>query len=312
VTEVARTLSVPVIKNIVYATDYSSASQAALPYLRALALRHGATVHVVHVMPLGAWSSVPMDTLPAMEKDRQDAEAAMQELLAGDTFRELALTSTVERGAVWDVLSSIAEERRADLLVLGTHGRGGLSKLVLGSTAEEVFRRATCPVLTVGPHTTDGARAEGAGAPVLFATDFSPGSEHALPYARLLARETGSPLLLVHAVNFPVTSNPASMESVAVDPTVTAEILAEIVSAAKRQLGELLPEEEARELKAEYVVECAGPAELILGVAEQRKAGIIVMGAHKASAHSVASHLPWATASEVVRAARCPVLTVRS
>jgi nucleotide-binding universal stress UspA family protein len=312
VTEAARKLSVPVFQSILYATDYSPSSMAALPFLRALARRYGATIHVLHVVAPGSWSSAPMDSQSALETERSRAEWEMKKLITGDALRGMRVSSAVEQGQFWEVLSAIIGERQVDLVVLGTHGRGGLKKLVLGSVAEEVFRRATCPVLTVGPHISDGARAEGTGAPVLFATDFSSGSEHALPYAVSLARTAGSPLVLVHAVSSALTAMPASMDSVAVDPRVAAEIITEIESAARRQLGELLTEEEARELKAEYVVESASAPELILRIAEKRQAGIIVMGAHQASAHSLTSHLPWATASEVVRAASCPVLTVRS
>jgi len=312
VTVADRPIAVPVFRSILYATDFSPSSQAVLPFLRALALRYSATVHVLHVLPAEAWSSAPTDTLPAMLKDRKDAEVAMRGLIAGESFRGIPSTATVERGELWQVLSSVLGEKQVDLIVLGTHGRRGLLKMVLGSTAEEVFRRASCPVLTVGPHTANRGRAEVAGAPVLFATDFSSGAEHALAYARSLAHATRSPLLMVHAVAPAVTNMPASMDSVAVDPIVSVEIAAEIEAAARRKLEELLSEEEARILKPEYVVECASAAELIVGTAEKRQAGMIVMGAHKAPAHSVASHLHWATASEVVRAASCPVLTVRS
>jgi nucleotide-binding universal stress UspA family protein len=312
VTVTDRPIAAPVFRSILYATDFSPSSQAALPFLRSLALRYSATVHVVHVLPAEAWSSAPTDTLPALLKDRKNAEVAMRGLIAGESFRGIPSTATVERGELWEVLSSALGEKQVDLIVLGTHGRRGLLKMVLGSTAEEVFRRASCPVLTVGPHTTDRGRAEVAGAPVLFATDFSSGSEHALAYARSLAHATRSPLLLVHAVPPPVTSMPASMDSVVVDPLVSEEITAEIQAASQGKLEELLTAEDARTLNPEFVVECASAADLILGTAEKRQAGMIVMGAHKASAHSVASHLPWATASEVVRAAPCPVLTVRS
>ena len=67
-------------------------------------------------------------------------------------FSDIAHTATVERGEVWEVLSSLVEEKKIDLIVVGTHGRRGLKKLVLGSMAEQVFRQARCPVLTIGPH----------------------------------------------------------------------------------------------------------------------------------------------------------------
>jgi nucleotide-binding universal stress UspA family protein len=102
------------------------------------------------------------------------------------------------------------------------------------------------------------------------------------------------------------------------DPTlpanweVSAGLVADALGSARRQVAELISAATLQELNPEIVVECEPAAEMILSVAESKQAGLIVMGAHRTSAHSVASHLPWATASKVVCEARCPVLTVRS
>jgi nucleotide-binding universal stress UspA family protein len=301
----------PALKNILFATDFSPASEAALPFVRSIALHFGSTVHVVHAVAPEARLAVPLDKIPELDAEQSGAEAAMKALLAGEAFRGIETTRTLERGHVWEVLAETVDERRVELIVLGTHGRRGLKKLMRGSTAEEVFRKAACPVLTVGPH-VDGRLAQAESAPVLFATDFSSGSEHALPYALSLARANRAPLVLLHAVTPMLESMPVGTDSVAMNVEVSAQIIEQALAAARGQMNTLVPYEALRDLKPEIVVESAPAAELILSIAELRHAGLIVMGAHRASAHSVAAHIPWATASAVVGRARCPVLTVRS
>lgn len=307
----AQTLIVPTLKNILFATDFSPCSQAAHPYLQAIGGRYGSTVHVIHILAPEPQVGIPLDRLPELDIDREAARSAMSALLASPPFVGMAHTATVARGELWKVLSLFIQERSIDLIVLGTHGRRGLRKLVLGSVAEQIFRHATCPVLTVGPHATHEGTASLK--TILFATDFSSGSRHAWPYAVSLARANNSHLLLLHALPLNIEALPNS-----VDPTMSAnwevsvELMADTVGCARRQVAELISAETMQELNPEIIVECEPAAEMILSVAENKEAGLIVMGAHRASAHSVAAHLPWATASAVVCRAPCPVLTVRN
>src|SRR5208282_5444485 len=121
------------LKNVLFATDFSPCSNAALPYALSVASQFGATLHATHVMP---------------------------------TIAEMVLMSP-------DGWPTMAEEAKIDLLVLGTHGRSGVRKLILGSVAEEVFRRAACPVLSVGPNVSCKAKGEIQFQQILFATDLS-------------------------------------------------------------------------------------------------------------------------------------------
>lgn len=308
----AQTLLIPALKNILFTTDFSPCSQAALPFLHAIAVRYGSTVHVVHVLAPEATIGVPLDSFPELDADRYAAQAAMDALLAGDSFRNIGTTATVERGQMWETLASLVAEKHADLIVLGTHGRRGLKKLVLGSTAEEIFRRAPCPVLTVGPRTTNEDMAQASVAPILFATDFSSGSRHALSYALSLARANNSHLIFLHAVLPAMEVVPAALDAMPLDMEISGQLAAEALADARRQMAELIAAETPQEFKPEIIVECGLPAEMILSSAESKHAGLIVMGAHRASLHSLAAHLPWATASKVVCQAPCPVLTVRS
>lgn len=307
-----QTLPMPALKNILYATDFSPCSQAALPYLRAIAERYGSTLHVVHILDPEPITGVPLDSFPELDSDRYLAQSAMNALLAGEPFVNIAHTATIERGQLWEVLAPFIKEKKIDLIVLGTHGRRGLKKLVLGSVAEQVFRLAPCPVLTIGPHATHEATADACFKTILFATDFSLGSQHALSYAVSLARANGSQLILLHALPPSVEVLPGSMDAMVANLEVSAELAADAFASARQQLKEMISVETMQELNPEMIVEYGPAAAMILQFAEHKQAALIVMGAHRASVHSVAAHLPWATASTVVCAAPCPVLTVRS
>jgi nucleotide-binding universal stress UspA family protein len=141
------------LKNILFATDFSDVSEAVLPYVAAMSLRYGGTVHVAHVLPAASVirpSAIDPVTIGAIYEDaHSDAQAKMQRLsvrLQGFPHR-----TYIRHGAVTEILSEIICEHEVDLLVEGTHGRTAIGRLLMGSVAEQVFRTVTCPVLTVRP-----------------------------------------------------------------------------------------------------------------------------------------------------------------
>jgi nucleotide-binding universal stress UspA family protein len=144
-------------KNILVATDFGEAADAALAYGRTLARSFGATLHVIHVAEnvmmrnagLGGESYVML--LPDLQRDIEDAARKQLDQQLIDNDRPPLRTKT-------DVLTSIvpaesivgyAKTNNIDLIVMGTHGRGGIARLFMGSVAERVVRTAPCPVLTV-------------------------------------------------------------------------------------------------------------------------------------------------------------------
>jgi nucleotide-binding universal stress UspA family protein len=143
------------IKNILVPTDFGEASDAALLYGRELATRFGATLHVLHVADsiylkaFGAESYAAM--APKLQADLEEtAKKQLAELLidsdkSGPPTKSVLLTSSTPAFAIVD----FAKEHDVDLIVMGTHGRGPLAHLVMGSVAERVVRTAACPVLTV-------------------------------------------------------------------------------------------------------------------------------------------------------------------
>jgi nucleotide-binding universal stress UspA family protein len=286
------------LKNILFATDFSACSETAVPYLQSIASRFGSTVHVLHVLPPEAHLEVPLDPLPAkLDKERQVAEQLMARFLVRNPLKGVSHEVLVERGPLWHVIESVLREKQVDLIVVGTHGRRGLKKLVLGSVAEEIFRRARCPVLTIGPHIEKNGLAEGQIRSLVYATDFSAGSMQALPYALGLARENQARLTLVHVLH-------------KLPETATADA-DQLVEACRERLLQLVPPAAQAACAAEATVLAGNPADGILREAAARHAQLIVMGARRAPP-TTAAHLPWATAHRVVCDGPCPVLTVRS
>jgi universal stress protein A len=143
------------ITNILVATDFQPASDNALRYGRALAGRFGARLHVLHVTTdvyLAAASAYGYPGVPvALQQDIEAAARKQTEALLTDEERrnQQAVATTVTAGSPAAAIVDYAARHNIDLLVLGTHGRGALSHLLMGSVAERVVRMAPCPVLTV-------------------------------------------------------------------------------------------------------------------------------------------------------------------
>jgi nucleotide-binding universal stress UspA family protein len=191
------------------------------------------------------------------------------------------------------------QEREVDLIVLGTHGRTGLKKLMFGSTAEEVFRRTTVPVLTVGPAVRRPAHNEEQFQCVLFATDFNSVSSVAATYAMSLAQENESRLVLLHVLPAPKLGK--SNRSVDLS-----------VAEALHRVQDVLPRDAELWCRPELVVEHGKPGAQILATAERRGADLIVLGVRGMDRLAeFAARTDRAVAYEVIAHAPCPVLTLR-
>ena len=172
------------IAKILFATDFSEVSAKALPYAAAFARRFAAELCVVHVLGDGE----PQQDTAAVAQLRREAEARTNRLLEGAHFRGVRHQVVLAEGEILPALASVAEQRGADLLVLGMHGRHGLAKALLGSVADEILRLAQVPVLVVGSEVSVPAEEELRVHRVLYAADFSPGCGRALQYAGAIAQ----------------------------------------------------------------------------------------------------------------------------
>lgn len=139
------------IKNVLVATDFSEWSDAALVYARALAGTFGARLHVLHAVEFVATADVMGIAVPDLYKGVESSARQQLEDLISDTDREIvgAKPVLITGGTPAHAIVEYAKKAEIDLIVLGTHGRRGLSHMVLGSVAERVVRTAPCPVLTV-------------------------------------------------------------------------------------------------------------------------------------------------------------------
>jgi len=295
------------LSKVLVATDFSEASNSALTCAASIAGANDAELLLVHALSEEAGLPVPMEHLPAvMDCELRNARQQLAKI-ESDSLAGVRHETILERGPVADVLEEVIRRKGIDLLVTGTHGRAGIKKLMLGSTAEKLFRRASCPVLTVGP----SAKVTHEIRRVLYATDFGAASIHALPYAIEFANKPSGALALLHL------TSPVPVEYMGPFWYPTNDIL-ETEEAEKqrslKKLRDLLPSGSGLSCSVEHVVELHFPPAGITGFARRWGADLIVMGVRHSAANlpRLVSHMPWAVAYEVVRAAECPVLTVRS
>lgn len=280
------------LKTILFPTDFSPESTSALPFARTLALIYGSTILLAHCVPPEPHLQVVMDRVP--EQDDlvwQDARQKIANVEHEAAFGDIRYKSLVERGDLSEVIPAVIHERNIDLIVVGTRGRRGISKLILGSAAEKIYRVATCPVLTVGPKARSKAWALRR---ILCPVDPSEDPEPVLHYALSLAEENQAEFIVLQAV-----------------PLVPWQHRESVADRSRRALASLIPLEAKEWCMPQFAIRWEHPAEAIVREAEEREADLIVMSVHKSRAATWSSHLPWPVASEVVGRANCPVLTIR-
>lgn len=280
------------LKKILIPTDFSAASATGLPLAQVLAQIYGSTLLFAHVLPPEPRRQVIADRLPEQD-DRpwHDACGKIAEFARSHSLPDTAFDKLVERGDLTEVIPAMVKAQEVDLVVLGTHGRRGVSKVVLGSASEKIYRSARCPVLTVGPkaHAANWNLRS-----ILCPVDLAAECEAAVDFALSLAEENAAEFIMLTAV-----------------PLVPWQHRQSVQRDTLRCMERLIPEE-ARDWCTPHLLVCwEYPAEAILAAATEREADLVVMGVHKTNAAGLSSHLPWPVAAEVVSRAPCPVLTVR-
>lgn len=280
------------LKNILVPTDFSPASQAALPFAQTLAQTYGSTIHLAHTITTEPHWQIVTDHVPKEDEVVwRDARLKMDTLLEEPGFAGIPVKTLLDGGDIDNVIADTIGKHAIDLVVLGTHGRRGVSKMILGSEAERIYRSATCPVLILGPRVHP--KEEWGLRQILCPVDTSEDPAQVLHYALSLAEEHQSKFILMQVI-----------------PLVPWQHQAEMEERARQTLEKLIPEQSKDWCSPEYVVRWEYPPEAILLEAEKREADLIVMSVHRSHATSW-SHLPWPVASEVISQARCPVLTIR-
>jgi nucleotide-binding universal stress UspA family protein len=277
------------IRRILCPVDFSDVSLRALKQAAALAAVHGAVIEALHVMPreMPPLSGLAMATAGALESDererlRADLSGRLERFVdaSADGVRVFA---RIEEGSAIDRI--VAWAREADMVVVGSHGHGGLERLALGSTAEKTQLEAPCPVLTVPP-VGDVPGPTGTFARILCAVDFTAASHRAVDWAAALAGESRGRLLLLHVLESGTAGDDAA-----------------------ERLRRLLPPGVDR-LDGGVDVRGGKPPEQILQAAADHACDLIALGTGKGN--EVGQLLFGSTAYDVSRRAPCPVLTVRA
>ncbi|HYL84013.1 MAG TPA: universal stress protein [Candidatus Angelobacter sp.] len=284
------------LTKILVTTDFSPESDRALDYALTLARRYDARIYLAHVLaPDPFLYAEPSLAEATYEKVRQAAEQGMADILVSGKLRGIPHEVLLEEGNVWPVLAKLIEKHEIDLVITGTHGRGKMQKMLIGSVAEEIFRQAGCAVMTVGPRVKGETASEVDLKNILFATDFGAGADKAAAYAFSLAQEHGARLTMLHVIQ---EATAFTEESVRRQREYTVA-----------HLEKLVPPGAENWCKPEFKATFGEAAEEILTLARETNADLIVMGAKPRK--SLAGHVPVTIAYNVVVKARCPVLTVR-
>jgi nucleotide-binding universal stress UspA family protein len=290
-------------RTILCPVDLSENSERALNYALMLGRWYGARVEVTEVIGLPAQ---PVADFPAVLSSAQidGCAEAVREFVRSRDPKGVAVTSTIRQGPVVPEILAAAAALPADLIVMGTQGRSGFERFLLGSVTERVLRKAACPVLTV-PHGSIAAPATpGPFQAILCPVDFSPVSAHTIKFALSLAQESGKRLVLLHVFDWP-TDRPTPVGSGA---DMTAE-RHQLQAGALRELRQTVPDDARNWCTCKEVTAVGRPHDEIVRVAKEEHADLIVMGVH--ARHGIQLGYFGSTANHVVREAACPVLTVR-
>lgn len=282
------------LQHILVASDLSRSSYAALQHALGLARRYASHVYLFHaVSALGFDMAGPEAWVEAVDCAWRDARSLETELFLSRQLEGVRFNVIVRQGDLWPSLARVVKQHDIDLIVVGTHARGRIRKLLLGSVAETIFRHATCPVLTINPSLEQSLNGVQAPRRILFPTDFSPQSEYAAAHAISLARRCGAHLTLLHVL-----------------PEMTGEASGDRERVFEVTRGRLRALVNNVDVPVSCrVVEANSAVDAILRCAAA-ESDLIVSGVR--APQSILERLTWSNAYRIVTEASCPVLTVRA
>ncbi len=278
-------------RSILVATDCSPASEIAVRLAARLAKESHARLYVLHaVLPelygVDMRGAVPEFALTDLKNARETLHKYVEHIpdLRTVKHKEIAFL-----GSAIEAIQSAGESNGVDLLVLGSHGRGGLAKLTLGSVAEWAIRRLTYPVLVAGPTCDQGL---GPIRSVVLATDLTERTWQSAQYASCLAQDHSARLTVMHVLPQEAT----------IDNPDQAEL------SIHRKLHQFMPGDCENQCTLKYEVKTGEIAPAILHSAQANKANLIVLGARHGK--PLADHIPRTKLSAIIRGSHCPVLVV--
>ena len=273
-----------VIRNIAIATDFSPWSDRAMQHALLVAHKFGAVLHLIHTVRRSEFAFVPDLMVRLDELAERDGENLMSVLHAAHSLDGIQHHYWNLHGECSEVFGKFLSDQKIDLLVLGTRGRSGISKLLLGSIAEEISKCVSTPVLAVGPASRN-ATWQLEVKKVLFAADLSMESSAALPYVLTAAKTWRAKLDIL------CLSGNSNGQHFTEGFNRNIDILA-----ASKQ-----------DLSVQYHIQPGAPSTTVLHFAQRNKADLIVLGLDH---HG--SRFGGFSLYEIVRQSTCPVLGICS
>jgi len=291
------------LRSILCAVDFSEFSGAAYQYALSLAEYYQARLLCLHIVelwryPYADYAAQDVDYAKFCQALSEGGEVQLQEFVKKYPGRGITPELVVRVGNAADCTLWFTQKENIEVIVMGTHGRRGFDRLVLGSTADRVIRKAACPVLVVSSpshkHLTTGPDGRHRLTRILYCTDFSHNSERARSYALSLAAEYKSELMLLH---------------VAEDAPDQARSKA-IIAQCTKQLATLVSEDERKNLKVKEVVRFGKAYEEIVRHATETQTSLIIMTARGGDA--VDRAVFGSTTYRVIQLGPCPVLAIHT
>jgi nucleotide-binding universal stress UspA family protein len=302
------------IRRILCPTDFSDFSRRALDHAVVIAKWYESTITLVHVspiVPLAAYAPgsgvVPSANLSPEE--RAALLASLKAFAAPDAAAGVPFDYQLTEGRAAVQILNAAETLSSDLIVMGTHGRSGFERMILGSVTEKVLRKAACPVLSVPVRSPDVVPLP----PVLFkrilcAIDFSDCSMQGLRYAMSLAQEADANLTVLHVIDLP--PEVADVQGMMVGGAASfQDYIAQAGDERRKRLKEAVPDAVREHCRVETLLTTGTPYREVLRVAAEQTSDLIVLGLHGRGPVDLLFF--GSTAQQVVRSAPCPVLTLR-
>ena len=284
------------IQRILCPVDFYPASERAVDYAVILAENYGAQLTLLHVVApiLPTAYGVRVDLKSLEEALKEESARKLQQLSKKAESAKVPVECIVRTGEIHQEIQRIVRSAKIDFVVMGTHGRRGIERWVLGSVAEQLLRSISVPLLTIGRR----ERTETvplAIRRILVTTDFSEGTSEAIAYAFSIAQECQAHISVLHVLG-----------NVGAD---TSEKYREILTKKiGNQLEKLIPTEARVWCDAKTRVETGLPFKVILKTVEKEKIDLLVMNVH--GKRGLDRSLLDSTAERVVRAATCPVLMI--
>ena len=292
------------LKRVLCPVDFSEFSIRAYRYALSIARQYNAKLSVQHAVEPWRYPSADFSASPELfdqfyDTLRDESEERLQQLVKTCSHDGVQTECVVQVGMASDCILAFARAQETDLIVMGTHGRRGFDRLMLGSVTERVMLKASCPVLTVSDSSHGFISSEKQPGPihlsrVVFCTDFSENSQRALDHATSLAAEYDAELTLLHVL----------------EDSPDAANIQQAIATATEKLDTLIPPEahNAGRFKTRTTVRIGKAYQQIIQVALEAQTDLVIMAVRGRGALDLAAF--GSTTHRVIQFGPCPVLVV--